>query len=372
MRVVHVGPGGATGRGGIGRYIAYVLSAAEVDNSGISCSAIDSYGHRGRAAMTLAFLGACVQVLTACLFRRVDILHIHMSHYGSALRKCVLLLLGKACGAKVVLHIHGSQFDIFCDDLPRWQRRLVVGCLGKADRVVVIARVWESYVLGLGIARDKVRLVHNGVPDSGRRDDGAVHRDGPVRLLALGELGPRKGTPEILAALSDDRLRSLSWRAVIAGNGDVAAYRQAFAAAGLDSRVELPGWVDGVSGLLSQADILMLPSRQEGLPLAILEALATGIPVISTPVGGIPDAVVDGVSGLLVPPGDAPALASALARLIGDAGLRARLGAAGRRLFESEFDMRNTFFQLKTIYQELCPASAALAAGSVSRGKRRE
>ena len=361
MKIVHIGPGGASGRGGIGRYIAYVSAAAKDQAPDLDIAVIDSYGGGGGWAMPFAFLLACFKTIGVCLTGKADILHIHMSHRGSALRKGVLLWLGRLCGARVVMHIHGSRFQQFTDRLPGFARRLFIATMNRADRIVVIAGVWERYVLSLGIARAKVVLLHNGVPDAGF----VMRNPNPerVKLLCLGELGERKGTRDLLAALSSPHLRPLAWDAVIAGNGAVAEYREAFAAAGLGDRVSLPGWVDAaaVRELLADADIFLLPSHHEGLPLAILEALAAGLAVISTPVGGIPDAIIDGETGLLADAGDRAALARAITRLISDPALRVDLARRGRACFERSFDLRVTFPRLHALYHELMPRSAASA-----------
>lgn len=356
MKIVHLGPGGASGRGGIGRTIAYLCRAAE-HTSDVEISVIDTYGLRGPWLMPFYFAVACARLLVACLFENVAIAHIHMSQGGSVLRKCLLLLIAKACGTAVVLHIHGSRFRLFVEALPIVARRMLIRLLSSADRIVVIAETWRSYALSIGLPAERVVLVHNGVPDRGVPQRGQPSRD-TVTLLALGELGVRKGTDDLIAALASASLKTLPWQAVLAGNGPVETYRAQIDAAGLSARVALPGWIDTaeVGRLLDRADVLLLPSYNEGLPLAILEALASGVPVISTPVGGIPDAVIDGETGLMVSPGDRDALAAAIGRLITDKDLRIRLGSNGRHLFLTQFDITATFAQFAALYRALAPS----------------
>lgn len=358
MKVVHIGPGGVSGRGGIGRYIANLIDNQALFGQDIQFYVIDSYGLKGGFGRHAAFLRACLALLRLRLNGRADLLHIHMSHYGSALRKSLLLLLGKALGLRTVIHIHGSRFHLFCRDLPAPRRALFLFVLGRADRIVVIAGFWRDHLRRLGLPPGKIVLIHNGVPDPGFRRHEAAE-DAGVRLLALGELGPRKGTPEIIAAFATPSLRQAGWRAALAGNGAVAHYRALIHQAGLADRVTLPGWADAetVRRLLDEADILLLPSRQEGLPLAILEALAAGAAVIATPVGGIPDAVIDGETGLLVPEGDAPALAAAILRLIRDGTLRRRLATAGRRRYETAFSMDILAGNLTRLYRDVAGES---------------
>jgi len=229
----------------------------------------------------------------------------------------------------------------------------VVAILKRAARVVVIGTFWRDFaVRTLGLDPAHVALIHNGAPQAPWRERAA---SAAPRLLMLGELGPRKGTPELLAALAAPELKSRAWSAVLAGNGPVEKYRAEAAALGLGGRAALPGWqsAEQVRALLEAADVFVLPSRQEGLPIAILEAMAVGAAVISTPVGAIPDAIVAGETGLLVPPGDGAALAQAIARLVDDPALRARLAAGARRRFEAMFTIDRTADAVAALYREL-------------------
>jgi glycosyltransferase involved in cell wall biosynthesis len=195
-------------------------------------------------------------------------------------------------------------------------------------------------------------VIHNAVPLPALPAPraGSVRR----RIVALGLLGPRKGTPELLDALGTPAMRELDWEAIIGGNGEVEASRARAAALGLADRVQIPGWVDPatVSALLAGADIFVLPSHHEGLPVAILEAMASGLPVVTTPVGAIPEIVVAHETGLLVPPGAVEALAAALADLVKNPELRARLGKNARALVERDFRIEVIAERFLSIYRE--------------------
>jgi glycosyltransferase involved in cell wall biosynthesis len=149
----------------------------------------------------------------------------------------------------------------------------------------------------------------------------------------------RKGVDVLIDALATARDRGTKLRACLIGDGPLLEqHRRRVSARGLDDCVLLAGRVDDVDPYLQHADVFALATREEQSgSLALLEALRAGAPVVASAVDGIPEDVADGESALLIPPGDASALAGALARLAGDAELRARLAAAGRRLFEERF-----------------------------------
>jgi glycosyltransferase involved in cell wall biosynthesis len=158
----------------------------------------------------------------------------------------------------------------------------------------------------------------------------------PVELLSVGRLRAPKDFTTLVRAVA--ALAPGSVRLRIAGDGpDRAAVADEVARLGLDGAVELLGARDDVADLLAGADAFVLSTDSEGLPMSVLEAMAAGLPVVASAVGGVPELVRDGETGALVPPRDPKALAAAIAGLAADAGLRARLGDAARRRAEREF-----------------------------------
>lgn len=186
-----------------------------------------------------------------------------------------------------------------------------------------------------------------------------------VRALFLGRLGKRKGCYDLIEAIAmlPPRQRE-RLRVVLAGDGDVEGVAASAARAGISHLVDFPGWIDpqARAGLLAGADMVLLPSHEEGLPMAVLEGMAAGRLVITTPVGGIPEVVTDGRNGLLVEPGAVSALSEALGRAIDDAELRHRLGEAAARTSAS--------FGIDLWYENLAHIWADVAAVG-RRGSRR-
>ena len=138
-------------------------------------------------------------------------------------------------------------------------------------------------------------------------------------------------------------------------DGDLDAVREAIAAEGLEGAVTLLGWVRGEAKEreLHEAEVFVLASYDEGLPMALLETMARGKAIVTTPVGGIPQALRDGLDGLLVPPGQPQQLADALLRFAGDAGLRDRLGASSRERVRSLYATDTVLAQLDRVYAEV-------------------
>jgi glycosyltransferase involved in cell wall biosynthesis len=164
------------------------------------------------------------------------------------------------------------------------------------------------------------------------------HDRGVPRLIAVGRLKAPKDFLTLIRAFAE--LPDGSFEGLIVGDGpDRAPVEAEIRRLGLDGRVRLAGERSDVPALLADSDVFVLSSRSEGLPVSVLEAMAAGLPVVASDVGGLRELVVDGETGLLIPPGDATALAAALSHLIEDRDLRPALGAAGRARAEELFDL---------------------------------
>jgi glycosyltransferase involved in cell wall biosynthesis len=328
LRVVVVGPP-LSASGGIGRAMCYTLSALAAQD--LEPKVLDTRG-MGLSPWSslLPLLRSCVILLGLGARGQADVAHVNISSHGSALRKGLVVRVCRLARIPVVLHLHASSFPEFFDRLPGWAQQWVRRTFGLATRVIVLAQVWSTYVQDvLAVPPSNVTVLPNATP--GAVEAASAHDPWePLHIVFLGRLGPRKGVPELLRALADPRLRDRAWRATLAGDGDVETYRVSAAELGLDGRIAFPGWVgtEALGEVLATAHVLVLPSYAEGLPMSVLEAFAAGVPVVCTPVGGLPEVVVDGGNGLLVPAGDVGSLADALLRLLEDESLRSRLAAA--------------------------------------------
>ena len=281
---------------------------------------------------------------------RVDLVHIHAAMRGSFWRKGLFASMAQARGVPVLLHLHGSEMkQFYAGQKPRVQR-MIRERLERATRVLVLSESWRSFIAQIAPAA-QVEVVPNyvrlpaEVPVSARNGREA---------LFLGLVGDRKGVFDLIPAFADVARTRPDARLVIGGNGAVERARAAAEAAGIAGAVSLPGWIGGAQkeALLGRAGIYVLPSHNEGLPMSVLEAMARGLPVITTRVGGIPELVTDGVDGLLIDAGDQTALADALRRLFDDPALRERIGAAARARIAAEYSDTAVLPMLRRIYAE--------------------
>lgn len=299
----------------------------------------------GAAVLSVWYVGkAALKLLLGHASGRLAGLHVNMGDRLSVFRKGLLVLLARRIGLPVVLHLHGpaGPSQAYYRQLPEPLRRLVRRIFAAANAVLVLGGLSRDFVIHeLGVAAECVQILVNGVP--GPTAPRRVPGSGCFRVLFLGNLREQKGVTDLLEALSAPLLLNhpLPWRATLAGGGDVEHYRRRADALGLADRVELAGWQDQreVAELLASADVLVLPSHAECLPLSVLEALGNGVAVVCTPVGEIPGQLTEGEHALFVSPGNVEALSTSLLRLMEDPALRERLESQGRRLYAERFSL---------------------------------
>jgi len=300
----------------------------------------------------------CLQDMIAMLRRhRVDLVHSHeftMAIYGTAAARWL--------GIPHVITMHGSQYVT-----SKWRRQVLLRWAFRSSAAtIVVSRDTKRHLENeLGLSDTMLRVVLNGVPM--RPGDRSTVRaelgvsDDQVVLLAVGSLVPRKGHAVLIEALST--LGIGSWTLAIAGGGAERERLEALAEAkGLSRQVRILGHREDVPNLLAASDVFVMPSLWEGLPLALLEAMLAGKPVIASRTSGIPEAVADGVDGVLTTPGDVGELASALRGVISDPARRAALGEAARARAMASFTLDAMADGYEALFRELSTTRRARPA----------
>ena len=228
-----------------------------------------------------------------------------------------------------------------------------------ADAVVAVSQSVASRLVD-----GKATVIYAGVPTPTAKLS-QDRSDSSIVLGAAGRLVEVKGIEYLLRAVSLLHREFPALRLEIAGSGPLRETLEAeVERAGLQQHVKFLGWIDDIGNVLPRWSVFVLPSLDEGFPIAALDAMAAGIPVVATSVGGVPELIYDGISGCLVPPRDVDALASRIRSLLCDPALRMRIGAAGHTRVRDHFNPRQMIESMARLYDELleqtCPPSGSV------------
>jgi glycosyltransferase involved in cell wall biosynthesis len=280
---------------------------------------------------------------------RPDLIHLH-SRIGADTWGAIA---GRLVGVPV---IHTRRVD-------NPEPRLVVAVKYRLhDRVIAISEAIARVLTREGLPPAKLRVVRSAVDWERwarpcRRADIAARLGVPADAVLIGvvaQLIRRKGHRFLIEALPALVARHPNLRVLFFGRGGLdRELRRAIAAAGLDGVVRLAGFRDDLPDIIPCLDLLVHPATMEGLGVALLQAASAGVPIIASDAGGIPEAVRHGENGLLVPPGDVPALCDAVGALLADPDRRRALGEGGQRLMEREFSVDAMVDGNLRVYREL-------------------
>lgn len=350
LKIIMLGPS-LLQQGGISGYEKLFLAYAP---SEVKICHIITHEEGSITLKVMVFLKAIWKFLWMLIKEEVDIVQIQISQRGSVFRQAIMILLAGGFHKPIILHAHGSQFHLFYAGLAKWIQKLLSWIFGKCQRLIVLSESWKSfYIEKLGLKPEQVVVFYNPVKIPAEVPDRSVSKK--VNLLFLGRIGQRKGAFDLIKAFSflptEYKARSSM---IMAGDGDIEQARNLVTTLSLENYIQLPGWIgsDERDILLTKADVFVLPSYNEGLPLAMLEAMAWELPVIVTPVGGIPEIVTQSENGLIVNSGNVDQLSDAMKSLIGNEGLRLSLGSKARTSVLA-LDIKNHWVSFLDLYRSL-------------------
>ena len=276
----------------------------------------------GQVKKLLVLCKAILQFLYWMLFHsEIKIVHVQGSVGASFWRKAIFIYIAKFFHKKVVWHMHAGRFAVFYQQ-HRYAVRKVVN---KSDVIIALSEYWKEYFKN-EFPTKRVEIIKNVI--SAPR----VHKQqtGYFTLLFLGLLGKNKGIYDLLECIRDHKVEFQGkLKLYIGGNGEIEQVKQLIKEYGIADITIFEGWVSGDKKieLLNKSDVYILPSYKEGLPISILEAMSYEMPIISTPVGGIPEIVSNGENGYLVEPGNKEDIYKAIISLLNDSDLRNRMGS---------------------------------------------
>ena len=319
----------------------------------ISLTYIVTHSEKGRISNSFFFAKSLAGIVFHLAARKTDIVHLHMSDKGSFFRKYIVFKISKWFGKKVIVHMHGGDFEAFYSRMPRQVQFLIHDMLKNADKVIALGNNWETTLREIEPLADLVVLM-NSVPIPEYKEK--KNSNAVFKILFLAVLNRSKGILDLIRVSVSviEKAEEQKKRILFEIAGDGPSYEEAQKLVSqyqLNHYFHFHGWVDKEEKeqLLQQSDLFILPSYFEGLPMSILEAISYGMPVIATNVGSIDEAVKDGVNGYLIEAGDINALEDCLHSAINDPSFE-KMGKASRNLAQNKFDEEKYFRQIEALY----------------------
>ncbi|HPD31005.1 MAG TPA: glycosyltransferase family 4 protein [Phycisphaerae bacterium] len=366
-RVLHVGPLPPP-VGGMATNVEAFLCSDVARSFAIRNVRVDLIGksrYRGFLRKLANLINAAVLtavVASMVVVWRPVLVHVRTNSWGGFFEKAFLVLLARLGRCRTILQVHGGAFAEFYDQAGWLGKKAIRRVLAVPDRVIAISREMQGTLCRVSSRPDRVTVVENAVfvPQRTIWDvkeaAGSQRGQAPVKILFLNRVEPAKGIWELLEALGTVLERSNACARIVGPEPDCGGELMSrIGQLGLQDRIRLEPAVQGQAkekAYLS-ADIYVLPSHVEGMPLGLLEAMSYGLPCIATPVGGVPSVIDHDRNGLLVPPKDPRALAAAILRLTQDASARRRLGSVARQTIVDRFSWDRRAKEFVSLYRDV-------------------
>lgn len=310
-----------------------------------NCKWIETHIDTGVLAALWYFFKSYVQFLY--YLPTAKIIHFHLSEPGSAIRKLLYFYPAHLLKKKTIIHFHAFSPETTINGSKQWVYRYIF-C--RADKVVVLSDTWKKVVYE-AFNNENIEVVYNPCTTIVSENNYFKQKN----ILYAGAINARKGYADMIRAFAKIAHEYSDWNIVFAGNGEIEEGRALAKELGIVNQCKFLGWLNGEQKdkAFKEATIFCLPSYAEGFPMAVLDAWAYGLPVITTPVGGIPDVAKNDENMLVFNPGDVEILADCMQRLITDEILYDKIQKASIDFAENKFSLKEINTQIGNIYNEL-------------------
>jgi glycosyltransferase involved in cell wall biosynthesis len=287
-----------------------------------------------------------------------NLVHVHTPSYWVFWENSLYILTSRMYGIKVILHIHGGAFDKFYNNSNFLMQNLIRIIMGFPQKIVALSSYWKNFFTQIIGIRTKVVIINNGVvssrfsPQYARKNK----KTNEVEVLFVGGMeAERKGIFTLIKAIPIIIKKASNTSFTFIGKSEMTKVRSLSKRLKVEEYVKILGQVPEKEKILHfcSSDIFVLPTYAEGLPITLLEAMAAGLPIISTPVGAIPEVITEGKNGFLIEPGDHKALAEDITILARNKKLRREMGANNIERIIKEYDQSIVIRKLDNEYNRV-------------------
>ncbi|EOD7438360.1 glycosyltransferase family 4 protein [Enterococcus faecium] len=307
------------------------------------------------------FIQAIYCLFKMCIFPfflmtpKYSIIYIHFAHNGSFIRTRWYASISKKMNKKVALHSHSSSFDIYYGESSLKKKKMIQEVFfHNCDKLIVLGKSWyQFYVDIVEVPSKKIEILPNAV----KYKPGHEYNSQSNIITMFGRLGERKGTYDLLKVAELFQKKEVNIVFKLYGDGDKDKVQRLLDLRGI-SNVEIKGWVtkDEKAAAMSESVLNVLPSYNEGLPMAILETMAVGIPNVTTNVGSISEVIHNGVNGYLIEPGNIEQLYRAINNFLANKSIAEKINMSNfaKKRISNEHNIDDYFVKLGKLLQKLC------------------
>lgn len=349
MRILEIGPSPIKSKGGMATVIRGIMEDEQL-NSKQSIDLHESYSDGNIVYRFIFSIAAFLRFLF--IYNQYNIFHIHMASYGSTFRKGYYIRFLKKRNKKIILHVHGAEYLVFFEKLGEKKKSIVKNIWNNCDIVIVLSEEWKTQFEQL-FNHKNIIIINNGIDTEQYKNGKCNIENFRNNFLFLGRLGKRKGTYDIISAVERVVNKYPDIVVYMAGDGDIDEVKSLILQKNLNRHIKVVGWINFEQkiDLFKKNATILLPSYNEGLPMALLEGMAAGKAIITTNVGGIPELVINGDNGLVLEPGDIDALCKAMCRIMEDQYFVLKCSANNLNKINAEFSRKIMHEKLNYVFE---------------------
>lgn len=292
-----------------------------------------------------------IKVFFYTIFHNYDILHVHMSERMGVFRKSVIIKISKIRKAKVIIHMHGAEFESWYNSLTDKRKAKVRKTLNSASKIIILGEYWKKFVSSLLEDKTKIEVVYNSVSCPTKN----LYNFNTNKLLFLGAIGKRKGIFDLIETMKIIKSKEIKTKLLLYGPDVTEGINEIIKQNNLSDFMEYKGWLSGEDKrnvFTKEIALNILPSYNEGLPMTILETMSYGIPNISTNVAAIPE-VLNNENGYINKPGDYKAVANEIIEFLENKKIRQEKSKKSYQTIKKEFSIETHIQKVSSIYAEV-------------------
>lgn len=314
---------------------------------------VESYKDGGKLVKLFKAVYSYFEFIKVLFIDKPDLIHIHSSFGASFYRKLPFIYISYLNKKPIINHIHGAEFDSFYTNASKKKKLLIKKVYNKCSTIVALSDEWKYKLEGI-VPESSIKVIENY---SIIHDDAIIEKNNRKinnQILFLGEIGKRKGCYDIPEVIHKVVKEVPDVKFVLAGSGDVEEIKNLANKWKINSNIVFPGWIRGEEKdkLLRNSDVFFLPSYNEGMPMAILDAMGYGLPIISTNVGGIPKIVINGKNGYYHDAGDTDGFANSIIEILKSEKRIKKYSIASYEIVKDRYSLESHIKHLEELYKK--------------------